>query len=75
MFVPCINSVKALLLFHNESADYHDRATSSFEMLLTVCESTWYHRGLESYAMCTDTFYVQKTITFVTEYKIQPVDE
>lgn len=42
------------------------------EMLLTVCEFTWHHRGLESYAMCTDTFYVKKTI-FVSEYKIQPL--
>jgi hypothetical protein len=42
-------------------------------MLLTVFEFTWHHRGPESYAMCTDTFYVKKTVTFVSEYIIQPL--
>jgi len=41
--------------------DYHDDgATSSSEMLLTVCEFTWHHRGLESHAMCTDHSMLRK---------------
>jgi hypothetical protein len=54
--------------------DYHDDgATSCSEMLLTIYDLTWRHRALESYAMCTDTFHVKKTITFGSEYKIQPL--
>lgn len=40
-------------------------------MLLTVCELTWHHRGLESCGICTDMFYAKETIKFVNEYKIQ----
>jgi len=42
-------------------------------MLLIVCEFTWHHRGHESHVMCTDTFYVKKTITFIVNVKIQPL--
>ena len=50
-----------------------DGATSSSGMLLIVCEFTWHHRGHESHVMCTDTFYVKKTITFIVNVKIQPL--